>query len=322
MFTIDLLDCQGQGQVASIFAVYLPDIVEEHPEIRIVAADMSYGARMERFKALYPDKFINVGIAEQNMIGVCAGLASEGFTPIALAQAAFITMRDFEPVRQYMSYMGYPIILVGLSAGFSMQFMGNTHYAIEDLSIMRSIPGVDVLSPADAGEAILSIDYAIKSRRPTYIRLTGSANDKIVYEKWYTYNPENAKIVKDGTDISIFATGSMVTRSIEAADIVEKSTGVSVKVIDMHSISPFDAAAVIKEKNSKMIVSAEEHYTNGGLGSILSEVISGETGFPPLLRLGVKNKYSVVGDYDFLLQQHRLIPSQMADDIIQKFKSL
>lgn len=322
MSQLDLQDFQGQGQIASIFAMYLPDVVDEYPNIRVVAADMSYGARLDRFKALYPEKFINVGIAEQNMLGVCAGLAEEGFKPIALAQATFITMRDFEPLRQYMSYMGYPIILIGLSAGLGMQFMGNTHYAIEDLSIMRSIPGIDVLSPADCGEAVKAIQYALKSDRPTYIRLTGSVADNGVYENDFEYNPTHANIVKDGLDITIFATGSMVSRSLDAAQIVEENVGVSVKVVDVHSLSPLDKLVVLEAKSSKLIVSVEEHHTTGGLGSAVADIMAEESGFSPLYKLGIQNKYSVVGDYKFLLEQHRLYPEAIAQDIITRYKSL
>lgn len=322
MSQLDLQDFQGQGQIASIFAMYLPDVVDEYPNIRVVAADMSYGARLDRFKALYPEKFINVGIAEQNMLGVCAGLAEEGFKPIALAQATFITMRDYEPLRQYMSYMGYPIILIGLSAGLGMQFMGNTHYAIEDLSIMRSIPGIDVLSPADCGEAVKAIQYALKSNRPTYIRLTGSATDKSVYDNDFDYKPELANVIKNGHEIAIFATGSMVSRSLDAARIVEDSIGISVKVVDVHSLSPLDKQVVLDAKSSKLIVSVEEHHTTGGLGSAIADIMAEESGFSPLCKLGIQNKYSIVGDYNFLLEQHRLYPEAIAEDIIIRYKSL
>lgn len=319
---LDLQDFQGQGQIASIFAMYLPDAAEEMPNIRVVAADMSYGARLDRFKALYPEKFINVGIAEQNMLGVCAGLAEERFKPIALAQATFITMRDYEPIRQYMSYMGYPIILIGLSAGLGMQFMGNTHYAMEDLSIMRSIPGIDILSPADCGEAVKAIQYALKSNCPTYIRLTGSAADPGVYENDFDYNPSMSNLVKAGSDITVFATGSMVSRSIEAARIVEDKVGATVRVVDIHSLSPFDKQAVIDAKASKLIVSVEEHHTTGGLGSAIADVMAEVSGFASLHKLGIQNKYSVVGDYNFLLEQHHLYPEAIAEDIINRFKTL
>ena len=171
MEKLDLKSYQGLGQTGAVFSMYLLDIIEDYPYLKILTADMSYIAKLERFKALYPNQFINVGIAEQNLLGVCAGLTSEGFKCVALAQASFISMRCFEQVRQYMSYMGYPIILIGLAGGFQLQFMGNTHYALEDLALMRSISGIVVMSPADAGEAVKCFQESLIIDQPVYIRL-------------------------------------------------------------------------------------------------------------------------------------------------------
>ena len=308
----------GQGQIASIFSLFLPDVIQDYPNLKILSSDMSYGARLERFKAFYPEHFLNVGIAEENLIGVSTGLTSEGYKCVALAQATFITMRCYEQVRQYMSYMGYPIVLVGLSAGLIMQFMGNTHYAIEDLAIMRVLPGVEVLSPADSVEAVRAFEYAISSNKPVYIRLTGSADAPLIYDEYGTYNPYKANLIKEGEDISILSTGSMVNQSLEAALIVEQQTGKSVKVIDMHSIQPLDIEAIETCRNSNLVVTVEEHYTTGGLGSAAADVLMEKPNSPALLKLGIKNKYSTVGDYSFLLNQNHLTANQIADDIINK----
>jgi len=159
--TIPLNSLAGIDQIGAIFEMYLPDMIEQYPQLKILTSDVGYIARIDRLKALYPDQFINVGIAEQNLVGVSAGLTSEGFKCVAFAQAVFMTMRCFDQVRQYLSYGEYPIVLVGLGAGFMMQFMGNTHYAMEDIAIMRSLPGMVVLSPADASEAVKAFDAAL-----------------------------------------------------------------------------------------------------------------------------------------------------------------
>ena len=209
---LDFSTFEGQGQIASIFSLFLPDVIQDYPNLKILSSDMSYGARLERFKAFYPEHFINVGIAEENLIGVSAGLTSEGYKCVALAQATFITMRSYEQVRQYMSYMGNPVVLIGLSAGMIMQFMGNTHYAIEDLAIMRVLPGVEVLSPADAVEAVRAFEYAISASKPVYIRLTGSADAPLVYREYGEYTPLKANVLKEGNDIAVIATGAMVSQ--------------------------------------------------------------------------------------------------------------
>ena len=296
----------GQGQIASIFNLFLPDVIQDYPNLKILSSDMSYGARLERFKAFSPEHFINVGIAEENLIGVSAGLTSEGFKCVALAQATFITMRCYEQVRQYMSYMGYPIVLVGLSAGLIMQFMGNTHYAIEDMAIMRALPGVEVLSPADSVEAVRAFEYALSSNKPTYIRLTGSADAPLVYKEYGVYNPHKANLLKEGENIAIIATGAMVEKALAAARQIEEKYGYKVSVIDMHSVSPLDKDIVEKCRKAQLIVTVEEHYTTGGLGSAVAEVLSEQAGSPRLIRIGIDNKYSTVGDYGFLLGQHDL----------------
>lgn len=317
---IDFSVFEGQGQIASIFSLFLPDVIQDYPNLKILSSDMSYGARLERFKAFYPEHFLNVGIAEENLIGVSAGLTSEGYKCVALAQATFITMRCYEQVRQYMSYMGYPIVLVGLSAGLIMQFMGNTHYAIEDMAIIKVLPGIEVLSPADSVEAVRAFEYAISSSKPVYIRLTGNADAPLVYNEYGAYNPLKANVLKKGEDITIIATGSMVTPSMEAAAIIEQETSHTVCVIDMHSVQPIDKEVINYCKKSKLVVSVEEHYVSGGLGSTMADVLMENTNTPQLLKLGINDRYSMVGDYSFLLKQHRLSADKIAEDIINKFK--
>lgn len=308
----------GQGQIASIFNLFLPDVIQDYPNLKILSSDMSYGARMERFKAFYPEHFLNVGIAEENLIGVSAGLSSEGYKCVALAQATFITMRCYEQVRQYMSYMGYPIVLIGLSAGLIMQFMGNTHYAIEDIAIMRVLPGVEVLSPADASEAVRAFEYALSSNKPCYIRLTGGADAPLLYQKYGAYNPLKANVLKEGHDVSIIATGALVATALEVATIIEQKKICSVRVIDLHSIQPIDIISIDLCRNSRLVVTLEEHYTNGGVGSIVADAFMEKPNIPRLLKLGIKNKYSTVGDYRYLLDQHRLSAEKIVEDILNK----
>ena len=309
----------GMGQTAAMFGMDLLDKIEIYPNIRVLSSDVSIQASLDRFKNMYPDYFFNLGIAEQNLIGVASGLASEGFKSIAVAQACFLSMRCFEPVRQYLSYMQNNVILVGFGAGFLMQHMGNSHLAIEDISILRSIPGITVLSPADAGGAVRAFEAALEIDTPVYIRLTGEANSDIIYEDIYPFKIGKSNIVHDGDAITIFATGSMVHQTLKAAKIIEEQ-GITTKIIDVHTIKPFDTEIVDESRKSHLFVSVEEHYIIGGLGTCLAEHISESSGFPPLLRLGVKDQYSLPGDYNYLLTQHRLVPELIAEDILNKYK--
>ena len=318
MMDVSLLE--GQSQISALFGVHLMDIIGDHPELKVITADMSYIANLELFKAMHNDQFINVGISEQNMIGVAAGLTSEGYKCVCLAQACFISMRCFEQVRQFMSYMGIPIILVGLSAGFGLQFMGNTHYAIEDIALMRSIPGITIFSPADAVETVKAFDIALSMDSPCYIRLTGT-DRKLVYKEDYDYNPTNAHLLKEGNDVVLLSTGSMVAPSLEAALELEEMIHIHVGCVDIHCLSPLDNRLLNNLKDASLIVTIEEHSINGGLGSAVCEYAGEQTRFPPILKIGI-NGYSVVGDYQYLLEQHQLTIPQIVRQIVEKYNSI
>ena len=283
---------------------------EKYP-LKILSADMSVPAGLDRYKGMYPDDFYNVGIAEQNLIGMSAGLASEGFKVVAEAQAAFITMRSFEQVRQYMGYMEFPIIAVGINAGFALTYFGNTHYAIEDISLMRSIPNMTVLSPADAGEAVKCFEAALALNKPVYIRLTGGLQCPIVYKDDFEYKiGEATKVADYGASITIFATGSMVYQSLKAAEILAEK-GRLCRVIDIHTLKPFDCGIIERYLGSKLIVTVEEHSVIGGLGSIVSEYAD----YVKILNIGVEDRFSKPGDYEYLLEQNGLTAEKIADRI-------
>lgn len=305
------------GQNGSIFGISLIEQKEKFP-IKVVSADMSVVAGLDRFKKQFPKDFYNVGIAEQNLLGVSAGLTSEGYSTIAVAQACFITMRSFEQIRQYLGYMKNSVICVGINSGLSLTFFGNTHYAIEDISLMRNIPGLRILSPADATSAIILFEKALKSKGPTYLRLHGGLNCPIVYNN-IDFNFDKPNVLKKGDDIVIFATGSMVNTALKVTELI---TDISICVVDIHTISPIDKETIIDSKNAKLVVTLEEHSINGGIGSLVAEIFSECKDMPILLRLGVKDFFEKIGDYQYLLQQSRLTPELIAEDILTKFNSL
>lgn len=311
----------AQSQSMAIFNVALDELAENIANIKVLSSDMSARVGLDRFKAYHPQDFINVGIAEQNLIGVAAGLSSEDYRCVAVAQASFISMRCFEQVRQYLSYMQYPVILVGYNSGFMLQQMGNTHFAIEDIAIMKSLPNMTVLSPADAFEAYKIFIASFEHQEPTYIRLTGNTEGNQVYSKDYPLEIGKNVKLRDGHDIYILATGSMVSKSLEAADILQEH-GISVAVENVHTIKPFDKESIISQANKKLLVSIEEHNIIGGIGSSVADVMAEKGIGVPLLKLGIRDTYSKVGSYDYLLKQHRLTPELIAEDILKKLKEL
>ena len=302
------------GQVA----LELPKINEN---VIVMVADQMSPAGLEKYRDTFPDKFINIGIAEQNMIGVAAGMAKEGITPFVLAQATFATGRCFDQVKINLAYMQLGVKVVGLSSGLSIGQYGATHMSVEDVALMRCLPNVVILSPADCTETAKALMAAAEDKRPTYIRLSGWMNCPIVYKKDYDYQIGKAITLKEGSDIAIIATGPMVYNSMKVADMLAEE-GISVKVIDMHTIKPLDTEAIDGCLNAKMIVTAEEHSVIGGLGSAVAEHLALKAVKPPHLVIGTNDKYIKPGDYLYLQEQYGLTPGQIKDNILLTYKSI
>jgi transketolase len=296
------------GQSGAAFGVGLIDQAEAAENIVVLTADMAKPAGLSKFAALHPERFYNVGIAEQNLVGVAAGIANEGFKVVASAQACFLSMRCYEQVRQYSGYMGLPVIYVGVSAGFGLTFFGNTHYALEDVSLYRSIPGMVVISPSDAGQAVKAMAAALASDDPVYIRCTGVPGLAPIYKEEFEFEIGKGITLQDGSDIAIISSGSVTRNVLAAVEVLEKIFNLSFKIIDMHTISPIDKDLLDTCLNCKILVTVEEHFIDGGLGSVVAEFLSEKhSGIKPhLLRLGVKNKFSIPGDYSYLLKANDL----------------
>jgi transketolase len=309
------------GQSGSIFGMALVELAKDIPELVVLTADTAASAGLDRFITAYPDRFYNIGIAEQNMTGIASGLAHEGYKPIITTFATFLPLRSGEQMRQYLGYMQSKVIVIGLCAGFTLTILGNSHYAIEDMAIMRSIPNMTVLSPSDAGQAAKLFEAAVALNGPVYIRLVGRQNCPIIYKEDYTLEIGKNIVVKEGNDVTIFATGIMVSNSLKAADLLQEKK-ISAKVVDVHTIKPLDIQSIKDSLGSKLFASVEEHTIIGGLGGAISEILA-EQGVPiPLLRLGIKDTFCKVGDYNYLLEQNRLLPEQIAADIISRYESI
>ncbi len=301
----------GPGGALSTAAMELGG---EKPEVQMLTADLSYYSGLKRFSRTYPERMINVGIAEQNLIGVAAGLAKEGYVPFANTYASFCASRCADQVRVNMSYMKLPVKLIGLSAGLAAGVLGATHMAVEDLAVMRSLPNMTVLCPADCTEIIKAILASAGTPDPTYIRLTGPMNMPIVYSEDYDFQIGKAVEIRQGRDICVIAAGSMVYHAVRAAELLE-TKGVSCEVINMHTVKPLDTAAVDAMLDKKLIVTVEEASVIGGLGSAVAEYLSRRKNRPHQLILGIPDSFPEAGSYDYLLKQCRLTGEQIAEDI-------
>lgn len=304
------------------FGSALLEMAQENPRIIIVTSDMAKTSGLERFGKLFPDRLINTGIAEQNMVGIAAGLANEGLIPFAVSFASFSVMRACEPTRHFLGYMQRNVKLIGVSSGFATGIFGNTHYCKEDLSIMRAISGILIISPADCAGLVKSVEAAVHHNGPVYIRLTGQMNNPVVYQGDFKFEIGKAIQLKQGSDITIIATGSMVHNSLKAAELLARED-INASVIDMHTIKPLDTSIIDTEIcSSKLIVSVEEHSKIGGLGGAIAEHLSTLQKHPVLLRLGIEDEFQNAGDYSYMLEQNHLLPEQIASNILEKYISL
>jgi transketolase len=260
---------------------------------------------------------LNVGIAEQNMIGVAAGLAKEGFNVFATSFAPFITLRAGEQIRMNLGYMKLNVKAVSIGSGVSMSFLGNSHYGIEDAAVMRSIPNMTIVCPADCSEIVKVVNAASEFEGPMYIRLTGAVGNPPVYTEDYDFIIGKSITVKDGADITIIANGSMVYESLQASKILD-GNGISTKVINMHTLKPLDTEELEKViSTSKVIVSVEEHSVIGGLGSAIAEYKSKFSNSPPHLILGLPDNFGKTAEYRYLLDKYRLVGEKIAADIME-----
>jgi transketolase len=296
-------------------------LAESKENLIVMSADLGNSSGLDRFKSSFPNKFINIGIAEQNMIGVAGGLAKDGYVVFATSFAPFISMRASEQIRMNLGYMNLNIKAVSIGSGVSMAFLGNSHFGLEDASVMRSIPNITVVCPADCAEIVKVVFAAADFKGPMYIRLTGAVNNPVVYKEDYDFKIGKAVTLKEGKDITIFANGTMVYESIEAALILE-SHGISTSVINMHTIKPLDNDAVQNAlNNSKLIVSVEEHNIIGGLGSAIAEYKTQLSNTPPHLIIGLPDLFLKTGEYRYLLEKYGLVANKIANNILNKINT-
>lgn len=297
------------------FGLAAMDFPEINDKIIVLTADLCFYSGLERFKATYPDRLYNCGIAEQNMVGVAAGFAKEGFIPFATTYATFASMRCADQVRVNMGYMKLPIKLIGLTAGLSVGILGATHISTEDLAVMRSIPNIDIISPADCLETIKAVQAAAMTDRPTYIRLTGTTNNPPVYKNDFDFKIGEAITLREGADISIIATGTMVHTALLVAEML-KTIDVDTRVVDMHTIKPLDELAIREATRTKLIVTIEEHSVIGGLGSAVNDCLCKQRAMTPCVNIGLADEYKHAAEYERQIQDYGLSPDAIYDRVV------
>lgn len=284
----------------------LADLAEQYPELVVLDADLSGSTMTKTFADRYPDRFFDMGIAEGNMAGVAAGLATCGKKPFMNSFAMFSAGRAWEQVRNSIAYPGLNVKVIGSHGGLSVGEDGATHQCIEDYAIMRAIPGMLVLSPCDGPEMELAVKALLEYDGPAYMRLGRLAVESVTDTiPGYTFALGKGSVLKDGKDATIIATGMMVQCAYEAANILS-AEGLDIRVIDMHTIKPIDRDLVLQAaRETGCIITSEEANVMGGLGSAVAEVVS--EGCPvPVVRHGVEDVFGRSGKAQAVLDAYGL----------------
>jgi len=283
----------------------LVKLSELNKDVVVLDADLSKSTKTADFKAVAPERFINIGIAESNMMGVAAGLSTCGKIPFASTFAMFAAGRAFEQIRNSICYPKLNVKVCATHAGLTVGEDGATHQSIEDISLMRSIPNMTVINPADAVETEAAILAVAEYNGPCYVRLGRLPVSVINDAGSYKFEIGKGVTLSQGDDLTIVATGMMVELALEAKDILSKE-GINARVINIHTIKPIDKDLLIKAaKETNAIVTAEEHSIIGGLGSAVAEIITEE--YPvPVLKVGIKDTFGESGKPDELLKAYGL----------------
>lgn len=285
----------------------------KNEKIVVMDADLAGATKTGTFKKAFPDRFFDFGIAEADMICAAAGFAFSGFVPFASTFAMFGAGRAFEQIRNSVAYPGANVKLAFTHAGLSVGEDGGSHQALEDVALMRELPGMTVFSPCDAAETAKVVKAAAEMDGPVYIRLTRPGTDDITDEST-PFTPGKAVVLREGKDAAIFATGLMVTRALRAAELLA-ADGIDAAVVNFHTIKPLDEECVLSYNSSvRAIVTAEDHFVTGGLGSAVAEVIAGKPG-ASFARVGVEDKFGRSGSPDALYQAYGLTPEAIADKV-------
>lgn len=288
-------------------------------DIVVFDADLSKSTKTDSFKKVFPDRFFNCGIAEANMMAVAAGMASTGRIPFASTFAMFAAGRAFEPIRNAIGYPHLNVKIGATHAGITVGEDGATHQCNEDLGLMRTIPGMVILNPADAVEARAAVLAAIRHNGPVYMRFGRLAVPVIYDQDSYAFEIGKGKLLREGSDVTLIGTGIMVSESLAAAELLEKE-GIRARVIDIHTIKPIDREIIAAAaKQTGAIVTAEEHNVIGGLGSAVCEVTA-ELAPVPVLRIGVQDIFGKSGKAAELIGEFGMSAADIAEKAKQAIR--
>ena len=300
-------------------AVY--DLAKDGNEFYVISADLSRASGFERIEKHFPEKLLNAGIAEANMLGMASGLASSGIPVFATTWATFASSRIADQVRNYMGFMKSNVKLIGLDSGFENNKFGYSHTNAQDIAIMSSIPNVLILAPADGLELYLAIISALDYKGPVYIRMTGGQNLPIIHNENYSFNLFQADLLREGKDIVLISNGVILSIVCRVADKLN-NLGYSCKVINMHTLNPMDYDVLQGVLSAALIVTVEEHHRNGGLGSMVASYCAEMGCTPPIELIAAKDEFTPAGSYEYALTYNEIDEDSIFDRILKRMRKI
>jgi transketolase len=291
---------------------------KHNPDLMVLTADLGYTV-FEGFEKAYPDQFINVGVAEANMIGVAAGLAAGGKTVIVYSIANFSVLRPFEQIRNDICFPKHNVKIVGVGAGLAYGAAGFSHHALEDVALMRTLPNMTILCPSGPLETRACVKAMLSQQGPVYLRVSKKGEpDLIASESGFKLG--SARILRKGSEITFFGHGIVLKNVLQCADLLMTHYRINASVVNVPTIQPLDQDTILKlARKSSLLVSVEEHGIEGGLGTAIAELLAEQTeGHAPLVRCGVRDKFDVIaGNREYLLERSGLLAHQLEERVLE-----
>ena len=296
-----------------VFGDTLVSLGSTNPNVVVLDADLANSTKADKFAKMYPGRFLQMGIAEQNFVGVAVGLASLGYVPWLSTFTVFFTHRALDPIRMLVAQTHANVKIGAAYAGVMTGLTGKTHHDVQDLAIMRAMPDMTVVAPADAIEGEAIIRWATEYEGPVYVRLARDASPN-VFDEQYRFVPGKTISLKEGSDVLLISTGPQSVRCLQAAELLQ-SQGISVGVLHVPSIKPVNKAEIVSAaEKSKVVVTVEEHTIYGGLGGLVAEVLS-ETSPRRVVRFGIDDRWGESAPNDYLLDLFQMSAPRLSERI-------
>lgn len=296
-----------------VYGDLLVRLGHENQDIVVLDADLSCSTRTQKFAMEFPSRFFNMGISEQDMMATAAGLAASGKIPFVSTFAVFAAGRAWDQVRQSLCYSVQNVKIAATHAGITVGEDSATHQANEDIALMRSLPNMSIIVPADGVETEKVMEYLVRHKGPVYLRLS-RCKFPVIFDSGYVFEKGKAVLLEEGTEATVIAIGCMVSRGQKACEMLKKE-GISIRLLNMSTVKPIDNAAILAAaQETGAIVTVEEHSIIGGLGSAVAESVSEQCPVP-LKRIGVRDCFGMSGTPDELLQHYGLTPEAIVEAV-------